>query len=116
MQLTCDLSGLAPEVRRQIIHNCEREDLAQQAIAWSEQARITKFYQDAAVVGTTKESVGPMTSVMHIALKQLLAAHYGHQTVYQDPDFMKFIMKKHDCFRVREMPTRIQSGYGGLRG
>lgn len=117
MQLTCDLSGLHPQVRRRIIQTCEREDCAQQAIAWAEQSRLAKFYQDAAVVGTTKSGIGPMTGVIHVALKQLLAAHYGHATVYQDPDFMKFILKKHEAFRVPEVGTRIQSGYtGGSRG
>ena len=124
MQLTVDLSKVHPEVRQRIIQNCEREDLAQQAVAWAEQARMAQFYRDAMIPGAVKPGVGPLQSIMHVALKNLLAAHYGHETVWQDPDFMKFILKKHEEFRVPEVRTKISAGWtpgmeplrGGHRG
>lgn len=111
MQLTCNLSNLEPALRERIVKNLQHEDNAAQAVAWANQAKITKFYRDNLNIGANGE-VGPLLFVMDQTLQQLLCAQYGTLTVGSDPDFAKFIDRKHDkMFSLKAVGTRIQSGY-----
>lgn len=111
MQLTCDLSGLPPAVREKVIRNVQHEDAAQFALAQVEQARMAKFVRESAVTGALKEGCGPMTGIIHQGIKNYLAALHGHKTVYQDPDFMKWLQRNHEEFRGMDVRQKIGVGW-----
>jgi hypothetical protein len=110
MQLTADLSQLHPEVRQAIIKNVRHEDTAAYALGAIEQAKLKKFYDAIAVPGFSKSDVGPMHFVISQDQAARCRAIYG-DLCFMDPDFVKFLKKHHEDMRVREVGTRIQSGY-----
>lgn len=110
MQLTADLSQLHPEVRRRIVKNVQHEDAAQYALGAVEQAKLKKFYDAIAVPGFSKKDIGPLHFVISDDQAARARAVYG-ELCFMDPDFVKFLKKHHEDMRVREVGTRIQSGY-----
>jgi hypothetical protein len=112
MQLTADLSQLHPEVRRRIVKNVQHEDAAQYALGAVEQAKLKKFYDALAVPGFSKQDIGPLHFVISDDQAARARAAYG-ELCFMDPDFVTFLKRHHEDMRVREVGTKIQSGYRG---
>ena len=112
MYLTQDLSRLDPALRESMLKQLAHEDRAQFVLAQIEQAKMAKFCRDHVAPGTTKDGVGPLRSIIHPGLKNYLAAKYGHATAWRDPDFMKWLTKRFDEFRVPDAGTKVQAGWG----
>lgn len=111
MQLTADLSGLAPAVRNQLIKKLAHEDKARYDLGVIEQQRMAKLMKDAPV-GAFKQQLGPAQLVMSQDQWQRAMAMYG-TNCFQDPDFVPWLLKKNEDMRVRQSATRIQVGYTG---
>lgn len=110
MQLTADLSQLHPEVRRGIIQNLQHEDAAQYALGAIEQAKLKKFYDAVAMPGFSKKDVGPLHFIISPDQAARCRAIYG-DLCFMDPDFVKWLKKGNEDMRVREVGTKIQSGW-----
>ena len=111
MQFTVNLSGVSPAVRDRVVKNIVHEDVAQYHLACIEQAKMQQML-DQAYAGTgriieTRPGMGPLTGIMHVGIRNWLAAKYGTKTVYSDPDFMPWIQKKEAAFRGRDGKTKI---------
>ena len=111
MILTADLSKLSPAMREAIVKNLQHEDAAQLAIERTEQAKLAKFYRDHIQPGVFREGMGPMHSVVHVGLQQRLAAQYGHEVAWQDPEFRDWLLKHEEAFRVPIVRSKISSGW-----
>lgn len=112
MVLTADLSRLAPELREAIVKHLCHEDAARLAIAQTEQAKAAQFYRDVMRPGQNPhQGIGRRHSIIHVGLQQRLAAQYGHATAWQDQDFMKWILKREEAFRVPDVREKISGGW-----
>lgn len=109
MQLTADLSALKPEVRNRLIHRLQREDEARYAIGVTEQIRMKKLRDEMVKTGAYNE-VGPMTFIASDDQYQRAMHRYG-QLCFMDPDFVPWLLKHNEDMRVKNVGTRIQSGY-----
>jgi hypothetical protein len=117
MQLTVDLSNLDPRTRDRIVKNAVHEDVAQYQLACIEQARAAQYYRHFAEAGRTKDYAGPLKSIIHPYFRNMLSATASSEKelIWSDPEFLRWLMKREDCFRVEECATRVQVGYQGSR-
>ena len=111
MELTINLSGLHPATARGVIKGLQHEDKARHDLGVLEQVRLKKFMDAVAQPGFNTE-VG--RTVMVLSPEQREAAYriYG-QMCFADPDFSKYLLKQNPEFRVKDVGTKIQSGYTG---
>lgn len=110
--LTVNLANVRPEVRHAVLRNLKHEDAAAYALGVIDQIRLKKFYDLHAVPGMNTD-IGRQNMV--ISHGQRLAAYrkYG-QMCFADPEFAPWLLKKDDIFRVKDVGTKIQSGFTGL--
>lgn len=115
MQFTVDLSGVSPAVRDRIVKHVQHEDVAAYHLACIEQAKakqlLDQSYAGSGRIIGVKEGIGPMTGIMHVGIRNWLAAKYGTRTVYSDPDFMPWIRKKDEAFRGLDGRSKIGVGW-----
>lgn len=109
MQLTADLSGLSPTVRDSVIRKLQHEDRARYDIGAADQIRLKRYTEKVVKTGAFNE-VGPMQFVMSRDQWQRAMHQYG-QMIFMDPDFVPFLLRKNEDMRVKQVGTRIQSGW-----
>lgn len=108
--ITHDLSRLDPDTRGRIIRKLQDKDAAQYDLARIEQAKVAKLYNEAAGPGTTKNGFGPLNMVVTPYFRGYLRRLYG-DSCFEDPDFVRWLNKEEEWFRVRETGTKIQVGF-----
>lgn len=108
--ITVDLTTFPLATRRRVLEVLHREDAAKLAIAKAEQARLIQGVRGSVGPGTTKDGIGPLAWAMHPYFVSYFRRLYG-ETIFQDPDFMKYLRKVGEWFHVDEAATRIQSGW-----
>jgi hypothetical protein len=112
MFLTSDLSKLDPATRAALIKHLQHEDAAQLAIEKAEQARVAQLYRNVMRPGDNPHGgIGQRHSVVHVGLQNRLAAQYGHDVAWNDPEFRQWLLKHEDAFRVPDCRTKISSGW-----
>lgn len=111
MELSFSLQGLPPGVAHSVIKTVKREDAARYALSVIEQRKLKKLYDQLAQPGFNTD-LGRQTMVISQGQWYEAMRLYG-QTCFQDADFARFLLKHHDEFRVKDVGTRIQSGYTG---
>ena len=109
MQLTTDLSQLAPEVRSGIVRRLQYEDLARHALGLAEQARLKRLH-DAAGLGSYKPELGPAQIILSADQWQRAMQRYG-TCCMMDPDFVPWLLKRNDDMRVKQIGTKAQVGW-----
>lgn len=112
MQMVVNLGQLPPLVRHQVMTTLHHEDAAAHALGMAEQIELKKLMDDLAQPGFNRE----LRSSMILSRGQWLAANRLAEqsgTLLSDPDFSKWLFKKHDAMRVKDVGTRIQSGFTG---
>lgn len=112
MDFTLNLSGLPPRVAQRIIKTVQHEDAAAYAVGRAEQLRLKKWYDNAATTGMNTD-IGRQTMVMSRGQWLMAMRRFG-QLCFADPEFAPWLLKKDDVFRVKDVGTRLQSGYTGL--
>lgn len=114
MILTADLSKLPPATRDAIVKHLVHEDAAQLAIERAEQAKLAKFHDYMMRPGMNPHGapgLGQRHSCIHVGLQHRLAAQYGHETAWQDPEFFQWLLKRDPSFRVPDVREKISSGW-----
>jgi hypothetical protein len=111
MQLTTDLSQLAPDVRNALIRKLRHEDKARYDMGVIEQQRMARLYRNAPT-GAFKADLGPAQFVMSEDQWHRAMQKYG-QHIFMDPDFVPWLQKHNDDMRVKQSATKIQVGYRG---
>jgi hypothetical protein len=108
MPIPVDLSELPMNVRQSMHKVLTDECAAQMVQAKIRQRRIAKFYADNRPRAI--EGIGGMSMAVDPFWVGYFNMQHGRQ-VFQDPDFMKFIAREDDSFRVRSGGTKIQVGF-----
>lgn len=111
MELTVDLSALHPAVAQSVIKGLRHEDKAIHDLGVFEQLRL-KQLADAVMAPGVNTEIGRTLMVLSPGQAQAARRLYG-ELCFADPDFSKFLLKHHPEFRVKDVGTRIQSGYTG---
>ena len=116
MQLTADLSQLAPDVRSALVRKLAHEDKARYDLGVIEQRRLAQLYAKLPR-GAFKDHIGPAQFVASHDQwhRAMIASDELKERVWQDPDFVPWLLKKNEDMRVRQTGTRIQVGYTGTR-
>ena len=109
MELTVNLSGLHPDVARGVIKGLQHEDKAQHDLGVLEQLRLKKLLDAAAEPGFNTE-IGRTLMVLSPEQAQAARRLYG-DLCFADPDFSKFLLRQNPEFRVKDVGTKIQSGW-----
>jgi hypothetical protein len=107
---TIDLTGLPLATREAIRTQLGNEDAAKMALAATRQAKIAQMYNQAVGPGTTKDGFGPLSMAVDPYWKAYFRRKHGDQC-WADPEWVEWIKRKEEAFRVRETGTRIQVGY-----
>lgn len=108
--ITVDLTRFPLAVRQRMRDIMHREDCAKLAIAKAEQAKIIHGVRNSVGPGTTKEGIGPLAWAFHPYFVSYFRRLYG-ETIFSDPDFMKYLRKVGEWFHVEHAATKIQSGW-----
>lgn len=111
-ELTLNLQGLPPHIAQRVIHTIKREDAAAYALGVIEQRRLKQFYDQAAVPGMNT-NLGRQNMVMSQGMRLQAYRQFG-QMCFADPEFAPWLLKRDDVFRVKDVGTKIQSGFTGL--
>ena len=113
MELSINLGGLHPDVARGVIRGLQHEDKARHDLGVLEQLRLKKLMDAVAEPGFNTD-IGP--AIMVLSPEQAAAARriYGDRC-FADPDFGKFLLRQNPEFRVKDVGTRVQSGWTGRR-
>lgn len=111
MQFTTDISGLPSEVRLALMREYANEDQVRYATGAVEQLRAKRLADAAAVTGMNQE-FGRRQMVLSPDQWNRCMTRYG-QKCFMDGDFVPFLLRRHDDFRVKDVGTRPQSGYTG---
>lgn len=109
MKLTQDLTGLHPAVAQSVIRHLQHEDRARHVLGQVDQIRLKKLHDQAAVTGMNT-NIGPQQLVVAPDQYQRFRDAYG-ELFWADPDSSKFVWKHHEDMRVKDVGTRIQSGW-----
>ncbi len=106
MFLSTDLTAL-PNVVRQRMHQLLTEENGMAALqAKIRQQQIAKFYHDNPP--RARDGVGGMQMSMDPYWLNYWRWKLGTERVGQDPEVRKWILKKHECFRVKHRGTKDQ--------
>ena len=114
MQITLNLSGLHPATRQSLCNGLQHEDRARHALGVLEQLRLKKLIDHAAVPGFNT-NIGRTSMCMSPDQVQRAKEIYGERC-FADPAFGKFLVKQHPEFGVKDVGTRIQSGWTPATG
>lgn len=109
MDLTLDLSGLSPETRLAFQRGLQHEDRARYAVGVTEQLRMKQLADREARAGSNRE-LGPLRMVMSCDQGDRARREFG-PLCFADPEFVPWLLKREEVFRVKETGTRIQSGW-----
>lgn len=112
MNFSLSLRGLPPGVAQAVIKTIRHEDAAQYALGVIEQRKLKKLYDDLAVPGFNTD-LGRQTMCLSRSQWYEAMRIYG-QNCFQDPEFARFLLKQHEEMRVKDVGTRVQSGFTGL--
>lgn len=110
-ELTFNLQGLPPHIAKRVIATIRSEDAAAYALGVIEQRRLKQWYDNAAVAGLNTD-IGRQNMVMSHGQRLAAYRQYG-QMCFADPDFAPFLLRKHEDYRVKDVGTRVQSGFTG---
>ncbi len=111
-RFTTDISHLPRETREAIRRQLADEEAAKITLARVRQARIAQLYNQSVAPGTTKDGIGPVAMAVDPVLVSYFRNRFGAEC-FADSDFVKWLKKEDESFRVRETGTRIQVGYSG---
>jgi hypothetical protein len=113
MDFTVDLSGLPPDVANGVIRKIRHDDRARFDLDLIEQQR-TKRLMDQVVAPGWNNNIGRQTMQISPGQWAAFMRVYG-QHCWADPDFAPWVLKQeqHADFRVKDVGTKIQSGYNG---
>jgi len=111
MQLTVNLEHVDPAVRQSIIKGIRHEDKARHDLGVVEQIKLKKFADQVTAAGMNTE-LGRNAMVISEGQYQAAQQLYG-ELCWADPDFGKWLLKRDSDFAVKDVGTRIQSGYTG---
>lgn len=109
--MSVNLSKLPPATRQRVVRGLHFEDKAKHDLGVLEQLRLKRLMDQTVGPGFNTE-IGRTSMVMSQAQRNAAMRTYG-QMCFADPDFGKFLLKHHADFRVKDVGTRIQSGYTG---
>jgi len=111
MELSVNLQGLPPQIAHRVIATVKREDAAAYAMGVLEQLKLKRFYDAIAVPGMNTEYTR-QTMCLSEGQRREAYRTYG-QLCFADPDVARFLLKRHEEYRVKDVGTRIQSGFTG---
>jgi hypothetical protein len=108
-----DMSGLPPAVRERVIKNLAHEDAAQHALGQIEQVKMKRLMDQIVQPGCFNEC-GRQVFMISPDQHQRLMHKYG-KLCFMDDDFVKWLLKRPvgEDMKVKDVGTRIQSGYTG---
>jgi hypothetical protein len=109
MELTLNLSGLRPDVAQSLIKGLKHEDKAQHDLGVIEQVKLKQF-MDTAMQPGANTNIGRACLVMSEG-QRLAAMRLHGQRCFQDPDFSAWLAKNNPEFRVKDVGTKIVSGW-----
>lgn len=109
MELSVNLAGLPPHIAQRVIKTVRSEDAAAYLLGVLEQRKLKQFYENNAVPGMNTD-FGRQTMVMSEGQRLAAYRQYG-QMCFADPDFAPWLLKKNEDFRVKDVGTKIQSGW-----
>lgn len=107
--ISINLSNVHPEVRQTIVKGLQHEDRARHALGVIEQLRLKRMMDAAAVPGFNRE-IGRTSMIISPGQYQAAQRVYG-ELCFADPDFGKFLLKQNEEMRVKDVGTRVQSGW-----
>jgi len=114
MLLTLDTTEL-PAATRQALHEfCTREEAFKAAQAKMRQQRIAKWHRDHEL--RSIEGIGAQVMAIDPYWLNYWRWKLGHETVHQDPDFQKWLLKTNECFRVKSKGTKLQFASAAVPG
>lgn len=113
MEFTVDLTHLEPAVRNAIARKVRHEDRARFDLGVLEQRRLKQLHDQVAVAGFNND-IGRQSMVISSDQYTRFMQVYG-QKCWSDPAFAKWVLKQdqHADFRVRDVGTKVQSGFTG---
>jgi hypothetical protein len=111
MQLSVNLSHLPIETRRAVVKGIRHEDRARHVLGLVEQLKLKRLADQIVQPGFNND-VGRTAMIVSPGQYQAAQMIYGERC-WADPEFSKFLLKHHPEFRVKDVGTRIQSGYTG---
>lgn len=116
MDFTIDLSRMHPEVRGQVIKGLHHADRARHALGLLEQRRLKQLHDAMAVPGVLNTEIGRQQMTLSRDQWIRFMQKYG-QRCWADPDFAPWVLKQtqHEDLRVKDVGTRIQSGWTPAR-
>lgn len=109
MHLTLDLTRLSPELRQSVVKSIHHEDRARYALGVLDQLRLKRLYDQAAEPGWNTD-LGRTSMIVSAGQYQEAINQYGEKC-WADPDFAPWLRKRDPVFRVRDVPTKVQSGW-----
>ena len=111
IDFTVNLSALTPELARTVQAGFEHEDVAKYKLGLIEQARLKAMADQLAVPGMNND-LGRHQMVLSRNQWLQCLRQYG-QLCFADPNFAPWLLRKNEDFRVKDVGTRVQSGYTG---
>lgn len=113
MDFTVDLSGMPPAVANQVIRKIRHSDRARFELDLLEQRKLKQLHDEVVAPGWNT-NIGRQTMCITPGQWAAFMKVYG-QKCWADPEFAPWVLKQdqHADFRVKDVGTRIQSGYTG---
>lgn len=111
MDLTINLANLPLAVRQSVCRGLQYEDRARHALGQLEQLRMKRLLDQVAVAGFNTD-IGRTTMCISEDQADRARRVYG-QLCFADPDFGKWLLRQNPEFRVKDVGTRVQSGWTG---
>lgn len=110
-EFTVNLAALTPELARSVRAGFEFEDVVKYRLGLVEQARLKQLADRLAVPGMNTD-LGRHDLVLSRNQWLQCLRRYGTQC-FADPEFAPWLKKTNEDFRVKDVGTRIQSGFTG---
>lgn len=111
IDFSVSLRGCSPELARAVRAEFEYDDVARYKLGLIEQARLKRLAEQRAEPGMNSD-LGRQQMVLS-RNQWLQAMRQFGQLCWADPEFAPWLLKKHEDFRVKDVGTRIQSGWNG---
>ncbi len=114
MQFTMSLERLDAGTRNSVLRGIQDEDKARHALGVLEQIRLKKL-ADALMIPGANTEIGRTSMILSPDQYQRAMNRYG-ELCWADPAFGRWMLKQHSDMRVKDVGTRVQSGYTGESG
>lgn len=114
MQLSINLAKVHPAVRQSIIKGLQHEDRARHALGVVEQLRMKRMMDQVVQPGFNTE-IGRSSMIISEDQYQRAQSLYG-ELCFADPEFGKWLLKMNPEFCVKDVGTRVQSGWTPASG